>query len=150
LLMREASAVRLGVAMSTDEPDLEEVEYLRTRVSMPEAWTRLVYIDDSLAGFAIGVGADLKTLMVLPSFWGQGLGSSLIAWAKETSRAAGQSTLSLWTQADNERAQRLYERHGFSRLADTKVHERTGESMVRYRLHLVPYAQALTSQEVPS
>jgi GNAT superfamily N-acetyltransferase len=142
--MNDASAARYGRPLPTGDPSADDVSYIHDRVTSPDAWTRVVMVGDVLAGFAIGRADTLKILMVLPRYWGLGLGSGLISWAIESRRVAGQSNMLLWTQVDNDRAQRLYERHGFQQLTDTKIHERTGEPMVRYRLDLVPYAQALT------
>ena len=60
---------------------------------------------DRLVGFAAFAGAVLHALYVLPAYWGQGLGSRLLA-------AAG-PVRELWVLRDNARARRFYERHGW-------------------------------------
>jgi len=55
----------------------------------------------------------LDTLWVDSTFRGRGLGSQLIAQTKAKATAKGFPSLSLAVWADNDRALRLYKRHGF-------------------------------------
>jgi GNAT superfamily N-acetyltransferase len=57
----------------------------------------------------------LEQLYVAPAWWGQGVGSVLVALAKQQ-RPDG---LQLWTFASNRGAQRFYERHGFAAVEHT-------------------------------
>lgn len=57
----------------------------------------------------------LEDLVVRPDRRGQGLGAKLLAYAIEQARADGLLRLILLTDADNVRAQSLYERAGFAR-----------------------------------
>ena len=60
-----------------------------------------------------GAQADLVTLGVATERWGHGIGAALLrALIGETARR-GCSELFLEVRVDNERAQRLYRRHGF-------------------------------------
>jgi ribosomal protein S18 acetylase RimI-like enzyme len=56
----------------------------------------------------------LSALAVLPPYRGQGLGSRLLAAARERARRLGCPALSLICFAQNEGAKRLYEREGFT------------------------------------
>jgi len=58
--------------------------------------------------------AFIQTLAVAPSAQGQGLGARLLAALLAEADRRGQRTVSLEVRADNEVAQRLYTRHGFS------------------------------------
>ena len=63
-------------------------------------------------GGAVGLMEDL---IVRPEHRGRGVGGRLLAYAIEQSRAAGLLRLTLLTDGDNARAQRLYEKAGFIR-----------------------------------
>jgi hypothetical protein len=54
---------------------------------------------------------------------------------KLTDPAATWSTASLWTRAGNERARRLYERHGYQLTGDTNLLA-AGDQILRYEAHL--------------
>jgi GNAT superfamily N-acetyltransferase len=57
---------------------------------------------------------EIRTLFVLPSHWRAGVGRILIAAALDELRGRGFTEATVWSFADNERANRFYERHGFS------------------------------------
>ncbi len=59
--------------------------------------------------------AFVQTLAVAPSAQGRGLGARLLEALLAEAGRRGQRTVSLEVRADNEPAQRLYLRHGFSR-----------------------------------
>ena len=59
--------------------------------------------------------AFVQTLAVAAPAQGTGLGSRLLAALLEEAARRGQRVVSLEVRADNEAAQRLYARHGFSR-----------------------------------
>ena len=60
---------------------------------------------------------QLNDLYVLPARRGAGVGEALLAAAAEVARERGASHLRWFTQPDNHRAQRLYERVGAQRSA---------------------------------
>lgn len=62
-----------------------------------------------------GPAGLLEDLVVRPECRGRGIGSRLLAYAIEQARADGLLRLTLLTDGDNARAQRLYERAGFRR-----------------------------------
>ena len=57
----------------------------------------------------------VQTMAVAPSHRGSGLGARLLAALLEEAERRGQRTVSLEVRAGNLAAQRLYERHGFTR-----------------------------------
>ena len=59
--------------------------------------------------------AFVQTLAVAPAAQGAGLGGRLLRALLQEADRRGQRTVSLEVRADNEPAQRLYARHGFSR-----------------------------------
>ena len=59
--------------------------------------------------------AFVQTIAVAPSARGQGLGDRLLTALLEEAARRGQRTVSLEVRADNVPAQRLYDRHGFTR-----------------------------------
>jgi GNAT superfamily N-acetyltransferase len=66
--------------------------------------------DDVVVGYIALDGVKLNDLYVLPRVHGQGIGSALLAKAKELSP----NRLTLWTFQRNERARDFYERRGFT------------------------------------
>ena len=58
---------------------------------------------------------SFEDFVVLPGRRGKGLGSRLIRYAVEQSKAEGLLRLILLTDGDNAAAQRLYEKAGFER-----------------------------------
>jgi GNAT superfamily N-acetyltransferase len=63
----------------------------------------------------------LRTLYVVPSHQGAGLGSALLDFALERLRARGCSTARLWTLEENRGARRFYERRGWTLTDETRV-----------------------------
>ena len=79
----------------------------------------------------------VSTIAVEPSQWGRGIGTEIVGHVLEVARERGARRIQFWTQADNLRAQRLYERLGFARNGREKRDIR-GESIVQYQLALEP------------
>jgi len=61
--------------------------------------------------------ALVQTLAVAPAVQGRGVGAQLLVALLEEAERRGQRTVSLEVRADNAPAQRLYDRHGFTRTA---------------------------------
>jgi GNAT superfamily N-acetyltransferase len=72
---------------------------------------------------------EVRTMFAVPAAWGSGVGSALMAAALDDLRERGYSEATVWSFADNERANRFYERHGFTRDGA----ERTEETWARIR-----------------
>jgi GNAT superfamily N-acetyltransferase len=68
----------------------------------------------AIAGFAAIRGHELAALYVDPDAWGQGIGRALIERARADLAASGVIEARLWLLAGNARAQRFYERDGWS------------------------------------
>ena len=69
--------------------------------------------------------ALLEDLIIFPNRRGQGIGSTLIRHAVKFAKEKDCTRITLLTDDDNERAQRFYKRHGFSR-----------SSMIAFRMYL--------------
>ena len=91
---------------------------------MPDRYYLVAEEDGQIAGYAgllapqaglAGPGqADVLTMAVAPSRWGQGLGSALLAALLAEAATRGCTEVFLEVRVDNPRAQRLYRRHGFA------------------------------------
>jgi ribosomal protein S18 acetylase RimI-like enzyme len=86
----------------------EETHAWMRDVVLPGSEVYIAEADGRSVGF-VALGAEvLEHLYVSPAFQGRGVGSALLACAKEL-RPAG---FRLWVFQRNERARRFYERHG--------------------------------------
>ncbi|REE03719.1 ribosomal-protein-alanine N-acetyltransferase [Citricoccus muralis] len=65
--------------------------------------------------------ADVQTIAVAPEAEGHGLGTAMLLWMVAEAARRRATDLLLEVRADNPRAQRLYERHGFEH-----IHTRAG------------------------
>lgn len=128
------AGVTLRTATPADGPAIAEV-LISARVAM--TYLPLIHTDAEAAPFIAGVLARSRVrvavsegkvvgfaavadgwfdhLYVLPEHQGAGIGTRLIAWAKETSPTG----LDLWVFQRNTRARALYERHGWRVVALT-------------------------------
>jgi GNAT superfamily N-acetyltransferase len=93
----------------------------RTALADPEVSVFVAEVGSRPVGFA-GYRADwLDGLYVEPDHWARGLGLALHDAALERLRERGSSRCHLWVLADNERARRFYERHGWRENGRTRV-----------------------------
>nr|CAA9355559.1 MAG: hypothetical protein AVDCRST_MAG46-2886 [uncultured Nocardioidaceae bacterium] len=69
---------------------------------------------DELVGFAAVDPGSLRHLGIAPERFGSGLADRLHEQAVELWKAAGAERVDLWVLADNSRARRFYERHGWT------------------------------------
>ena len=102
--------------------------FLKARFANLESVIFLAEVDDEPAGFtqlypsfssvSMRRVFILNDLFVVLDARGQGVAAALLSRAAEFARAAGALRLSLATEIDNKTAQRLYERHGWTREAD--------------------------------
>lgn len=76
--------------------------------------TTVAIVGDAIAGFATVVGGELSALNVEPNAWAQGVGKALIAKVREEMAAGGVREARLWMLVGNQRAQRFYERDGWT------------------------------------
>jgi GNAT superfamily N-acetyltransferase len=114
-----------------DWPAPEQVEE-RTRAAMSEEGVGLIVADGpegplGYVGHAptrdadepAGVG-EVRSMFVHPSAWGEGVGHILIERAFDALRARGFTEATVWSFADNQRANTFYERHGMARDGTTR------------------------------
>ena len=80
---------------------------------------------------------EIEALHSLPESWGTGLGAAMLAFALEGANAAG-----LWAFAENKRARRFYEKHGFRFAGETRVSEFDEAIEVRYEKKLGPIKES--------
>jgi GNAT superfamily N-acetyltransferase len=76
---------------------------------------------DALVGFAASDPVSLRHFGVSPERFGTGLADELHGHVVERWRAAGTTRAKLWVLAQNTRARRFYERHGWT--ADGRAQE---------------------------
>jgi GNAT superfamily N-acetyltransferase len=104
-------------------PDVDPERWHELRAD-PAVTMLLAEEDGELLGFtACGESRDpdggesvgeVRTLFVAAGGWRRGVGSELMAAALDDLRARGYSEATVWSFADNERANRFYESRGFS------------------------------------
>lgn len=73
---------------------------------------------------------ELEAIHSLPESWGTGLGAAMLQFALEESQTGG--SVGLWAFAENKRARRFYEKHGFTFTGESRVSEFDGALEVRY------------------
>jgi GNAT superfamily N-acetyltransferase len=75
--------------------------------------------------------AHVSMVAVRPDRWGQRLGAVVMDWAQLQARNRGYTRARLWTHETNRRAQRLYERLGWTASGRTKIDDH-GEQIRHY------------------
>jgi GNAT superfamily N-acetyltransferase len=80
---------------------------------------------------------EVRIMFAAAGAWGRGVGSALMAAALDDLRERGYSEATVWSFADNERANRFYESRGFKRDGGEKREAVwAGLLEVRYRRRL--------------
>ena len=79
---------------------------------------------------------ELRSIYVLPEYWGSGAGAMLLQGAQDVLRDAGYAGVYLWVLRDNSRARRFYNKMG---MMDTGIQQQimlagTELTEVRYEL----------------
>jgi ribosomal protein S18 acetylase RimI-like enzyme len=69
------------------------------------------------------VVGEIQTVYLDPAAWGTGAGDMLMSGALEELRAAGFTSVTLWTLVTNARARRFYERRGWKADGTSKPHD---------------------------
>jgi len=88
---------------------------------------------DNGRGDVISGWAHLSLLATDPEHWGRGLASRLLDHTEVRVAEQGHQLVELWTQRDNLRARRLYERRGWIRSRRLPALNEHGETMVHYQ-----------------
>jgi ribosomal protein S18 acetylase RimI-like enzyme len=110
--------------------DLESAKDLwRTSIENPGDKQTLLMVEneDVVAVFRIGSDKDdptqghLFSLYVDPDFAGRGYGKFALLESIKRSKSAGFKAMTLWVFAENERANSLYLKHGFSATGKSRV-----------------------------
>jgi ribosomal protein S18 acetylase RimI-like enzyme len=126
------------------EPDAERWFAL---IEDPAVWMLLAEEDGELLGFSTcGESRDddadpsvseLRSFFVSAAHWRRGVGRALMAAALESLRERGYTEATVWSFADNERANRFYESQGFERDGAETTEEVWADIVeVRYRRSL--------------
>jgi len=117
----DVSAVsRLEVALFGEEawsPDMLASEL----AGEPGKYYLVAADDGAIAGYAGllapgGGPADVLTVGVAHDRWGEGIGTALLQSLVAEAARRGCTEVYLEVRVDNDRAQRLYQRHGFTRV----------------------------------
>jgi [ribosomal protein S18]-alanine N-acetyltransferase len=113
-----------------------------SELAAPGRWYVVAESDDDgkLLGYAglaaSGAEADVQTIGVAPSAQGRGVGALLLGALLSEAARRGCSSVLLEVRADNAPAIRLYERHGFERIAVRRRYYQPGDvdaSILRLR-----------------
>jgi len=118
------------------------------RRPVEDAFSLVAEIDGRFAGYCFVAApsrerelgptvAELVAIYVEPERWGQGAGSALLGAAMDRLAELPYDEVFLWTFKENEQAIRFYERHGWRRDGDEKVHPRSQAVAVRLRRRTV-------------
>lgn len=126
LIVSRALAAEEGRDLPTEPHERGRANW-RVRLSDPNEWSIVAVQDgkvlgvcngrpefDSTGNHLEGVG-HFTNLFVEPETWGQGIGRALLRAGMARMRAQGYRKALLWSAADNDRANRLYESEGWSR-----------------------------------
>lgn len=95
---------------------------------LPIAETVVFETDGRLVGFLSLIGNEVGAIFVDPDYQGQGVGRSLMDWARDSS-----PILELNVFEANTLGRRFYESYGFQDVGRS-IHEATGEPELRLRL----------------
>lgn len=106
------ASFEFGVGVVDPNPLSAQEQYFLSEV-LPNNTVRLALLWNELVGVVAASAESVALLYVRVGLHKQGIGSHLLAWAKE------QSSGSLWlyTFARNTNARSFYERHGFVAIA---------------------------------
>jgi ribosomal protein S18 acetylase RimI-like enzyme len=130
------------------KPAAEQAARARGNVSNPEAFLLVAEDAGDVVGVALGMqgladdGAGplvkglchVSMVFVAPAYWGMGIGGRLVDALLPEATSRGYHRAQLWTQSDNARARRLYERRGF--VPSGREKDEFGERILHYQRDL--------------
>ena len=119
---------------------------VRAYLSEPRAFLLVADASGEVVGLALGMRdpADdgdaspvdgvcyVPMVYVAPGCWGWGIGGRIVDAVLAEARRLGYGRIHLWTQADNTRAQHLYEGRGFVRTGREETDPALGERSLHY------------------
>jgi ribosomal protein S18 acetylase RimI-like enzyme len=140
--------------MLADTPSAYATAYAEAAAFGDEVWrerlrpdrhpTFLSFDDEEVTGMVVGLIAgdrsavQLASMWVAPGYRGSGVADELVqrvvAWAQDR----GAATVRLAVTDGNERAERMYARHGFVRTGQVEVRERDGLVEIEMELDTSP------------
>jgi ribosomal protein S18 acetylase RimI-like enzyme len=114
------------------------------RRPVEDAFSYVAEIDGEFAGYCFVAApsrerelgpnvAELVAIYVEPERWSQGAGSALMRAAMDRLAQLPYDEVLLWTFKENTPAIAFYERHGWTRDGDEKVHPRSDAVAIRLR-----------------
>jgi GNAT superfamily N-acetyltransferase len=125
-IQREAAVAAFAHVFPQDRfpfPDDEVRKSWQRALESPDVEVYLAEHDgEPVASVSVGDGF-LRTLYVLPSQQGTGIGSALHDHALDRLRAHGVGEAKLWTLEENHAARRFYERRGWQLNGETRIVE---------------------------
>jgi GNAT superfamily N-acetyltransferase len=118
-------------------PFEERIERFRTGLEQPQpdASVWVAERDGDLVGVAVGVGAELRALFVVPEAWGSGAANALMEAVLGAIGSGGAQEATLWVVEENGRARRFYEREGWELTGETRASP-VGPAELQYRRQL--------------
>lgn len=139
---RAALAARRG----DRPPQAEQEGRVRSYAGKPDAFLLVAEDVGEVVGMGLGMqgladdGAGppvpglchIAMICVAPERWGEGIGGRVVDGVLEEAHSRGYEQAQLWTHANNARAQRLYEGHGFRRTG-REGNDDFGEWIVHYQ-----------------
>jgi ribosomal protein S18 acetylase RimI-like enzyme len=128
----------------------KHVDALRLRLAGEERDITFLVVegDGPVVGFSIfgpprfaasNLTTELWAMNVSPDAWGAGAGTALLHETLRMIRKRGTSEVMLWCIAGNQRARKLYERHGFVATGES----RTTAALTGHPLNEAAYALQL-------
>lgn len=114
-LERAASTAALAHVFGSERPYPVHDVLARWTVVLddPDVTALLAYDGDDPVGYLAADSVELRHFGVHPDRFGTGVADALHAQAIEVMAAAGVRSARLWVLAENHRARRFYERHGW-------------------------------------
>ena len=140
-LVATATAKLWGQPPSADEVSAE-AEW-RRRIVGDEIEVFVADLDGHLVGeialtdtWHVPGSAHLSSIAVRFDLWGEGIARTLLAHAHAHLRQHGYKVVECWTEADNTRSIRLYERDGWTRRDERRWHPESGRWLIHFERRL--------------
>lgn len=141
-IVRRATSVDLSLLVALEDATFEHdrlsARQWRTHLHSPRAVVLVAACGPALAGAAVlffragSKVARLYSIATAASARGQGIGALLLAACERVARRRRCDRVRLEVRQDNLAAQRLYERHGYRRIAAVEAYYEDGADAWRY------------------